>query len=80
MPNASNVTPRTIIAVGTALPALAAVAVALRFYVRILKKITLGCDDYLILFALVLQARYSVQFSADGWLYNRFLPSPWASS
>ena len=60
MPNASTVTPRTIIAVGAVLPALAAVAVALRLYVRIVKKIPLGCDDYLILFALVLHARHFV--------------------
>lgn len=53
MPHVSSVTPKTFIAVGAVLPALAAMAVALRFYVRITKKIPLRCDDYLILFALV---------------------------
>ena len=57
MRNASNVTPKTMIAIGAVLPALAAIAVALRFYVRIVKKMSLWCDDYLILFALVFDAR-----------------------
>ena len=57
MPLVLDVTPKTFIAVGAVLPALAALAVALRFYVRIVKKISLLCDDYLILFALVFHAR-----------------------
>jgi len=47
------VTPKTIIAVGAILPALAATAVGLRFYVRIARRTSVGLDDYLILFALV---------------------------
>ena len=54
---ASNITPKTMIAIGAVLPALAAIAVALRFYIRIVKKMSLWCDDYLILFALVFDAR-----------------------
>lgn len=54
MPNTSVVTPKTIVAVGVVLPALAALTVALRFYVRISIKPSLGRDDYLILFALIL--------------------------
>lgn len=57
MPNTSVVTPKTIVAVGAVLPALAAFAVALRFYVRISKKPSLRFDDYLVLFALVFHAR-----------------------
>ena len=57
MPNTSVVTPKTIVAVGVVLPALAALTVALRFYVRISLKPSLGRDDYLILFALVFYAR-----------------------
>ena len=53
MPESSSVTPKTIIAVGTVLPSLATVAVALRFYVRIARSTLVGLDDYLILFALV---------------------------
>ena len=56
MRDASTVTPGTMIAVGVVLPALAATAVALRFYVRIVKRVSLRCDDYLILFALVFHA------------------------
>ena len=51
---ASNVTPKTIIAVGAVLPSVATVAVSLRFYVRIWGTKSVGSDDYLILFALVL--------------------------
>lgn len=53
LPEASTVTPKTIIAVGAVLPALAATAVGLRFYVRIARRTSVGLDDYLILFALV---------------------------
>ena len=52
-PEASTVTPKTIIAVGAVLPAVATIAVLLRFYVRIVKIKSVGFDDYLILFALV---------------------------
>ena len=51
---ASNVTPKTIIAVGAVLPSVATIAVSLRFYVRIGGIKSVGSDDYLILFALVL--------------------------
>jgi len=50
----STVTPKTVIAVGSVLPAVATVAVALRFYVRIARTKSVGLDDYLILLALVL--------------------------
>ena len=53
LPEASTVTPKTIIAVGAVLPAVAAIAVSFRFYVRITKTKSVGFDDYLILFALV---------------------------
>lgn len=53
LPEASTVTPKTIIAVGAVLPAVATIAVLLRFYVRIIKTKSVGFDDYLILFALV---------------------------
>ena len=52
-PEASTVTPKTIIAVGAVLPAVATMAVLLRLYVRIAKTKSVGFDDYLILFALV---------------------------
>lgn len=52
-PEASTVTPKTIIAVGAILPAVATIAVLLRFYVRVAKTKSVGIDDYLILFALV---------------------------
>jgi hypothetical protein len=53
LPEASTVTPKTVIAIGVVLPALAAIAVGLRFYVRIAKTKSVGVDDFLILFALV---------------------------
>lgn len=53
LPEASTVTPRTVIAVGAVLPAVATIAVALRFYVTIAKTKSVGFDDCLILFALV---------------------------
>lgn len=53
LPEASTVTPKTVIAVGAVLPALATIAVALRFYVRIARTKSVGVDDFLILFALV---------------------------
>ena len=53
LPEASTVTPKTVIAVGAMLPAVATVAVALRFYVRIVKTKSVGFDDTLILLALV---------------------------
>ena len=55
LPEASTVTPKTIIAVGAVLPAVATIAVSLRFYVRIARTKSVGSDDYLILFALVLR-------------------------
>ena len=54
LPEQSTVTPRTVIAVGAVLPAVATIAVALRFYVRIAKTKSVGFDDCLILFALVM--------------------------
>ena len=54
LPADSTVTPRTVIAVGAVLPTLATVAVALRFYVRIAKTKSVGFDDCLIFFALVM--------------------------
>ena len=53
LPEASTETPKTVIAVGAVLPALAAIAVSLRFYVRIARTKSVGVDDLLILFALV---------------------------
>ena len=53
LPEASTVTPKTVIAVGAILPAVAVIAVALRFYVRIVKTKSVGFDDTLILLALV---------------------------
>ena len=54
LPEASTVTPRTVIAAGAVLPAVATIAVALRFHVRIAKTKSVGLDDCLILFALVM--------------------------
>ena len=54
LPEDSTVTLRTVIAVGTVLPAVAAIAVGLRFYVRSAKTKSVGLDDCLILFALVM--------------------------
>lgn len=48
------VTPASIIAVGAVLPALASVAVALRFYVKTKRRTELSIDDWLILFALAI--------------------------
>ena len=53
-PEASTVTPKTMIAVGAVLPIIAAIAVALRFYVRIARTKSLGLDDFLIFLSLVL--------------------------
>lgn len=52
-PNFVSVTPKTIIAVGAVLPSLAAIAVSLRFYVRIRLSPSVGLDDWLILVSLV---------------------------
>lgn len=52
-PNFASVTPKTIIAVGAVLPFLAAIAVSLRFYVRIKILHSVGLDDWLILISLV---------------------------
>lgn len=52
-PNFTSVTPMTIIAVGAVLPSLAAIAVSLRFYVRIRLSPSVGLDDWLILVSLV---------------------------
>lgn len=49
----SLVTPKSVIAVGTVLPSLAAIAVGLRFYIRRSRTTSIGVDDWLILFALV---------------------------
>ena len=56
LPEASIVTPKTVIAVGAMLPAVAVIAVALRFYVRIVGTQSVGFDDTLILLALVNRA------------------------
>ena len=56
LPEASIVTPKTVIAVGVLLPAVAVIAVALRFYVRIVGTKSVGLDDTLILLALVNRA------------------------
>ena len=53
LPQASTVTPKSMIAVGVCLPVLAALSVALRFYVRLTRKVALGLDDMLILMAQV---------------------------
>ena len=47
------VNPKSIIAIGTILPSLATIAVALRFYARRRLKAVVGVDDMLVLFALV---------------------------
>ena len=60
-PEASTVTPKTIIAAGAVLPAVAAIAVSLRFHVRIAKTNSVGLDDYLILSALVYIASSLIQ-------------------
>ena len=52
-PNFSFVTPKTVIAVGSVLPSLAAIAVSLRFYVRSRKSSSLGLDDWLIFLSAV---------------------------
>ena len=49
----SYITPKGVIAVGSVLPGLASIAVALRFYSRRLKGLSLGADDWLILCSLV---------------------------
>ena len=61
LPEASTVTPKTIIAVGAVLPSLAAIAVALRFYVRIARKNCVSWDDFSILFALVSVSKNTVK-------------------
>lgn len=53
-PQASIVTPRTVIAVGAVLPSVAAVFVALRLYVRFSRKSSVGLDDCLIVFSSVI--------------------------
>ncbi len=75
LPEASTVTPKTVIAVGTMLPAVATIAVALRFYVRIVRTKSVGFDDFLILFALVLPAWTSCQPIIDLMSCIRFSPS-----
>ena len=47
------VNPKSVIAVGTVLPSLATVAVALRFYARRRLATVIGVDDLLVFFALV---------------------------
>ena len=47
------INPKSVIAVGTILPSLAAIAVALRFYARRRLDARIGSDDLLVLFALV---------------------------
>ena len=47
------ITPKSLIAVASILPTLAAVAVVLRFHVRRARTAFIGIDDWLILFALV---------------------------
>ena len=49
----SYITPRSVIAVGSVLPGLAAIAVSLRFYGRLYKAGSVGIDDWLILCSLV---------------------------
>lgn len=50
----SYITPRSVIAVGSVLPGLAAMAVSLRFYVKLYKAGSVGIDDWLILCSLIL--------------------------
>ena len=68
------VTPRTVIAVGAVLPAVATIVVALRFYVRIVKTPG-GFDDCLILSALVLLALTFFRLMTGLITSDRFLPS-----
>ena len=72
----SSITPKTVIAVGAVLPALASIAVGLRFYVRVKKSTTVQIDDYLILVALV----YVTQTTPTMLMViDRFLLSVWGS-
>ena len=45
--------PKSVIEVGAIVPALATIAVSLRFYVRLSKASSVDTDDWLILFSLV---------------------------
>ncbi|KAI1076112.1 hypothetical protein F5B20DRAFT_594319 [Whalleya microplaca] len=50
-----GITPPSVIAVGAVLPGLAAIAVALRIYVRVVRtRVSLGVEDWLIILSFVL--------------------------
>ena len=72
---ALTVTPRRVIAVGAVLPAVTTIVVALRFYVRIVETKSVGFDDSLILFALVLLAWTFFRLMTGLMTSDRFLPS-----
>ena len=61
----SEVTPRSVIAVGAVLPGLATIAVILRFYARLFKATTVGVDDWMILCSLVYETLFKHFNSAD---------------
>ncbi|KAM0798337.1 hypothetical protein BDR22DRAFT_891390 [Usnea florida] len=73
---ASTVTPKTVIAVGAILPAVAIIAVALRFYVRIVRTKSMGFDDTLILLALILTLALGIMMVIGSAVHALAQPTP----
>ncbi|KAI8965299.1 hypothetical protein F5Y11DRAFT_313576 [Daldinia sp. FL1419] len=72
-----GITPASVIAVGAVLPGLAIIAVALRFYVRLIRMYTsLGVEDWLILASVILTLGMGLMMIIGSALGGLAQPTP----
>ncbi|KAH8590154.1 hypothetical protein B0O99DRAFT_521821 [Bisporella sp. PMI_857] len=70
------VTPTSVIVVGAALPTLASIAVALRFYIKLKRRTGIGLDDWLILFSLILLISFGIIMIVGSAVHALAQPTP----